>query len=29
LKQSQFWAYPASLAPERLQIETCMSKHKF
>ena len=29
LKQSQFWAYPASLAPEPFQIETCVSKHKF
>jgi hypothetical protein len=29
LKQSQFWAYPATLAPEPLTIETCGRPEKY
>ena len=29
LKQSQMWAYPATLAPESLTIETCLRPEKY
>ncbi len=29
LKQSQFWAYPATLAPEPLTIQTCYAPYKY
>ncbi len=29
LKQNQMWAYPATLAPEPFQIETCMRPEKY
>jgi hypothetical protein len=29
LKQSQMWAYPATLAPEPFTIETCRQPHKY
>jgi hypothetical protein len=29
LKQSQMWAYPATIAPEPIVIETCAQPHKY
>ncbi len=29
LAQSQMWAYPATIAPERFVIETCQQPHKY
>ena len=29
LKQSQMWAYPATIAPEPFVIETCNQPHKY